>query len=171
MKIILLKTTLLLGLLSFLTSYTHAVDLDDLSGAAGTLQKGTQVFQGGEAATAVVPGATAGTGLTSVLMQQLGVSQPQAEGGAGALFQLAKSRMSAGDFTALSDSVPEMPALLSAAPAPSPIGGGGMAATFLQLGLTPDMVQKFIPVVVQYVQGSGGSAVAGALQSALMGGM
>lgn len=87
------------------------------------------------------------------------------------MFQLAKSRMSAGDFTALSDSVPEMPALLSAAPAPSPIGGGGMAATFLQLGLTPDMVQKFIPVVVQYVQGSGGSAVAGALQSALMGGM
>ena len=44
MKIILLKTILLLGLLSFLTCYIHAVDLDDLSGAAGTLQKGTQVF-------------------------------------------------------------------------------------------------------------------------------
>jgi hypothetical protein len=47
----------------------------------------------------------------------------------------------------------------------------GMAGSFQQLGLAPDMVQKFIPIVVQYVQGTGGSSVASALQSALMGGM
>lgn len=154
-----------------LASHVYAVDLGDLSGAAGTLQKGTQLLEAGEAATTAAPAATSGTGLTGLLMQQLGITQPQAEGGAGALFQLAKSRMSADDFAAVSNSVPEMEGLLSAAPAPSPLGGGGMAATFLEVGLKPDMVQKFIPVMLQYVEGSGGSAVAAALKSALMGGM
>jgi hypothetical protein len=183
-----------LSIALFLTSHVHAVDLGDLSGAAGTVQKGAQVLQAGEAATTAVPATTSGTGLTGLLMQQLGVTQPQAEGGAGALFQHAKSRMSAGDFTTLSNSVPDMQGLLAAAPASSSVpaagagavGGGGMmgdlagmaagnlpgmAGSFQQLGLAPDMVQKFIPIVVQYVQGTGGSSVASALQSALMGGM
>jgi hypothetical protein len=181
-----------LSIALFLTSHVYAVDLGDLSGAAGTVQKGAQVLQAGEAATTAVPATTSGTGLTGLLMQQLGVTQPQAEGGAGALFQHAKSRMSAGDFTTLSNSVPDMQGLLTAAPAPASapaagaVGGGGMmgdlagmaagnlpgmAGSFQQLGLAPDMVQKFIPIVVQYVQGTGGSSVASALQSALMGGM
>ena len=46
-----------------------------------------------------------------------------------------------------------------------------MAATFLEIGLKPEMVQKFIPTIVQYVESSGGSTVAAALKSALMGGM
>lgn len=182
-----------LSIALFLASHVHAVDLGDLSGAAGTVQKGAQVLQAGEAATTTVPATTSGTGLTGLLMQQLGVTQPQAEGGAGALFQHAKSRMSAGDFATLSNSVPGMQGLLAAAPATAPsapaagvVGGGGMmgdlagmaagnlpgmAGSFQQLGLAPDMVQKFIPIVVQYVQGTGGSSVASALQSALMGGM
>lgn len=197
-----------LSIALFLTSHVYAVDLDDLSGAAGTVQKGAQVLQAGEAVTTAVPATTSGTGLIGLLMQQLGVTQPQAEGGAGTLFQHAKSRMSAGDFTTLSNSVPDMQGLLAAAPAsvfapapaPAPaagagaVGGGGMmedlagmaagnlpgmpagnlpgmAGSFQQLGLAPDMVQKFIPIVVQYVQGTGGSSVASALQSALMGGM
>jgi hypothetical protein len=193
-----------LSIALFLASHVYAVDLGDLSGAAGTVQEGAQVLQAGEAATTAVPATTSGTGLIGLLMQQLGVTQPQAEGGAGALFQHAKSRMSAGDFTTLSNSVPDMQGLLAAAPAsssaPTPaagagaVGGGGMmgdlagmaagnlpgmpagnlpgmAGSFQQLGLAPDMVQKFIPIVVQYVQGTGGSSVASALQSALMGGM
>jgi hypothetical protein len=183
-----------LSIALFLASHVYAVDLGDLSGAAGTVQEGAQVLQAGEAATTAVPATTSGTGLIGLLMQQLGVTQPQAEGGAGALFQHAKSRMSAGDFTTLSNSVPDMQGLLAAAPAPvsapaasaGAVGGGGMmgdlagmaagnlpgmAGSFQQLGLAPDMVQKFIPIVVQYVQGTGGSSVASALQSALMGGM
>jgi hypothetical protein len=167
----LLGACISLSMLLSLASPAYAVDLGDLSGAAGTLQKGKQVLEAGGATSTVVPGATSGTGLTGLLMQQLGVTQPQAEGGAGALFQLAKSRMSAGNFTALSNSVPEIPALLAAAPAASPIGEGGMAGTFLQLGLTPDMVQKFIPIVVQFVENSSGGTVAAAFKSALMGGM
>lgn len=187
-----LRACISLSIVLFLASPVFAVDLGDLSGAAGTLQKGKQALEAGGAATTAAPGVTSGTGLTGLLMQQLGVTQPQAAGGAGALFQLAKSKMSGGDFTTLSNSVPEMPSLLAAAPAAGASGGGGMAGdlagmaggmggtggnmlglagSFQQLGLAPDMVQKFIPIVVQYVEGSGGSAVAGALQSALMGGM
>ncbi|MXS84146.1 DUF2780 domain-containing protein [Nitrosomonas oligotropha] len=177
----------LLGAAVFLVTNSYAADLNDLTGAAGILQQGTQA---GQAATAVVPSSS--TGLTGLLMQQLGVTQPQAEGGSGALFQLAKSKMSTGDFTALGNSVPNMQGLLAAAPVANAVGSGsmtgnltsmagnlggadgnlvGLASSFQQLGLAPDMVQKFIPIVMQYVQGNGGGAVAGALQSALMGGL
>ena len=186
-RIKLLTVYSLLGVAIFVATNSYAADLSDLTGATGILQQGTQA---GQAATAAVPSST--TGLTGLLMQQLGVTQPQAEGGAGALFQLAKSKMSTGDFTALGNSVPDMQGLLAAAPVANAVGSGsmtgnltsmagnlgggdgnlvGLASSFQQLGLTPDMVQKFIPIVTQYVQGNGGGAVAGALQSALMGGM
>ena len=124
----------------------------------------------------------------------LGVTQPQAEGGAGAIFQLAKSKMQGAAFAELSNSVPGMQGLLAAAPVAKPVGGGGLggmvgsleslagnsggtvgnlvglASSFQQLGLSPSMVQKFVPLVLQYVQGNGGSAIAGVLQSALLGG-
>lgn len=185
-RIKLLTVYSLLTAIIFLAANSYAADLNDLTGAAGILQQGTQA---GQAATAVAPSTT---GLTGLLMQQLGVTQPQAEGGAGALFQLAKSKMSTGDFTALGNSVPDMQGLLAAAPVANTVGSGsmtgnltsmagnlggadgnlvGLASSFQQLGLAPDMVQKFIPIVMQYVQGNGGGAVAGALQSALMGGM
>jgi Protein of unknown function VcgC/VcgE (DUF2780) len=167
--IVLLSTCFSMSISLFLANHVHALDFNDFSGAAGTLQKGAQVLEVDESATTTVPTKT--SGLAGLLMQQLGVSQLHAEGGAGALFQLAKSRMSTGDFTTLSKSVPEMKVFLAAAPPASPLGGGGMAATFLEIGLKPDMVQKFIPIMLEYVEGSGGSTVAAALKSALMGGM
>ncbi|MGR9053133.1 MAG: DUF2780 domain-containing protein [Gammaproteobacteria bacterium] len=54
--------------------------------------------------------------LTSVLMERLGVTQAQAEGGAGALFQLAKTRMQDEAFAKLSEAVPGMEGYLAAAP-------------------------------------------------------
>ncbi len=187
-RIKILTVCSLLNVIIFLTANSYAADLSDLSDAVGILQQGRQAEQ---AATAVVPGFT--TGLTGLLMQQLGVTQPQAEGGAGTLFQLAKSKMSTSDFTALGNSVPDMQGLLAVAPVANAVGsesmsdnlagmagnlmggaGGnlvGLASSFQQLGLAPDMVQKFIPIVIQYVEGNGGGAVVGALQSALMGGM
>lgn len=172
------------SIMLFLVNNAYAVDLSDLTGAVETLQAG-------QAATAAVPSATTGNSLTGLLVQQLGVTQPQAEGGAGAIFQLAKSNMEGQAFSELSNSVPGMQGLLAAAPVANSVGGsslGGMAGkfeslagnsggtignvvglanSFQQLGLSPSMVQKFVPLVVQYVQGTGGSAVAGVLQSAL----
>jgi hypothetical protein len=53
------------------------------------------------------------------LTKQLSITCPQARGGAGALFALAKSRLSADEFGKVSAAVPGMNGLLKAAPAPS----------------------------------------------------
>lgn len=175
-----------------LTGCANSVNLADTSGTAGALQKAPQsaVAQ----ATGNVTGASSlpsSNGLVGLLMQQLGVTQAQAEGGTGALLQLAQSKMSPGDFTNLGNSIPNMQSIMAAAPSMNTSGlnvpkslagmtGGnlpgtsdmlGIAGAFQQLGLAPDMVQKFIPIITQFVQGNGGSAVTSALQSALMGGL
>lgn len=69
-------------------------------------------------------------GLTDLLMGKLGVTQPQAEGGAGAIFQYAKSRLTSANFDKVKAAVPDMQTYLSAAPAmetsqPSAGSGGG----------------------------------------------
>ncbi len=49
-------------------------------------------------------------------------------------------------------------------------GSGGLASVagaFESLGLSPDMVSKFIPVITQFVQSKGGANVASLLLSAL----
>ncbi len=188
MKIVkLLSVCSSFGIVLLLANDAYAFGLSDIAGAVETLQAG-------QPKTVTVPGATTGKDLTGSLMQQLGVTQSQAEGGAGAIFQLAKAKMPGTAFSELSNSVPNMQGLLAAAPVTKAIGGGslggiagdlqslagnsggtagnliGLVGSFQQLGLSPDMMQKFVPFVVQYVQGNGGSSVANALQSALMGG-
>ena len=114
--------------------------------------------------------------------QELSITPTQATGGAGALFGLAKSRLAPSDFGKVSDAVPGMHSFLEAAPstggmtglsslagsAPGGIGGLAAAAgSFQKLGLSPDMVSKFIPIMTKYVEGTGGSGVASLLSGAL----
>ena len=126
-------------------------------------------------------------GLVSMLVDKLGVTEKQAEGGAGAIFKTAEKRMPENDYKQLSDSVPEADALQSAAPAPaankgliggatSMLGGkagsslGGSAellSSFKELGMDSEMLGKFTPVVYDYVKEKGGSMVMEMLQKAL----
>jgi hypothetical protein len=125
-------------------------------------------------------------GLTGLLMSKLGVSNNQAQGGVGAIFQLAKSRLGTEDFGSVAKAVPAMDTLLGAAPKTkggtsglgrlsSMLGGkstslGGLAdlaGSFGQLGLSVDMVGKFIPIILDYVKGTGGSKVMNLLKGAL----
>ena len=129
------------------------------------------------------------TSLTDTLVKQLGITAEQAQGGAGAIFQVARSVLDSGQFNALSKVVPEMNSLLSAAPKQSVASSGlagnassalgnsspygnlaGLASTFKELKLSPDMVDQFVPVVIDYVQANGGALTANMLQSALYGG-
>ena len=155
-------------------------------------EAGVDTGVGATAPTATVP--ATGSGLVGMLTQQLGVTEPQATGGAGAIFALAKSKLGAGDFSQIAAGVPNMDALLGAAPTPaasaeadtgaagglagSALGAMGgsagslgsaaqLASSFSSLGLSPDMVGKFIPVVTQYLQGSAGPGAASLLQGAL----
>ncbi len=114
-----------------------------------------------------------GNDLTNMLVSQLGVTQKQATGGAGSILNYAKESLSAEDFSKVASSVPGVDSLLGAAPstggvlggAASALGGdslGGMAALtsqFSSLGLNADMVQKFTPIILDYVKGTGGSDV------------
>jgi hypothetical protein len=133
------------------------------------------------------PSSIAAAGLIDLLTSSLGVTKPQAEGGAGAIFGLAKSRMAAKEFQQLEQAVPGLDTLIAAAPKSDAPGGslggvssvlGGasgtsmaglasLAGSFSQLGMNADMISKFVPPILDYVQKTGGEKVMGLLKNAL----
>lgn len=124
------------------------------------------------------------------IMNQLGVSQAQAEGGLGLIFKLAKERLGA-DFSQVTKVVPEANHLIDEAPAdeaPADAGAslmgmlGGLAnklgvgdlgkmvelaAGFKKLGLDMDSVQKFVKVVMTFIESKGGTVVKDLLNKVL----
>ena len=121
--------------------------------------------------------------LVGMLTSQLGVSQEQAAGGAGSLFGFAKGQMSADDFDVVSSALPEVGDLLGAAPeggsgllgsGSSMLGGSssslgdltGVAGSFTDLGMSPDMVNEFVPVILDYAQSAGSEQAMQLLQGA-----
>ncbi len=152
-----------------------------LSSVEQAAQTGQQAISSGTtAANSITSGQV---GLTDILVQQLGVSQQQALGGTGAIFQVAQASMSSQAFSVLSQSLPGMSAMLEAAPVvQTPLSGlsgmmgdaGGtlnnatsLATSFQQLNLSPDMIGQFIPIVMNYVRNTSGQVTADLLSSAL----
>ena len=126
--------------------------------------------------------------LVGELTKQLSITPAQATGGAGTLFGLAKNRLGAADFGKIAAVVPGMNGFLKAAPSAGSQGGGvpglsslsgalpggasGLASaaqSFQKLGLSPDMIGKFVPVLTQFVQSKGGAGVGSLLSGALGG--
>ena len=112
--------------------------------------------------------------LVGSLAKELGATPQQAEGAAGALFDVATSRLSPGDWGKVSEAVPGMSGLLKAAPALgaasmlSKAGGlGNATAAFQKLGLKPEMVMKAVPILTQFVTKSGGAGVGALLAGVL----
>ena len=123
--------------------------------------------------------------LVGLLTSQLGVTEKQATGGAGSLFQAAKNSLSTEDYSQVSEAVAGIDSLVEAAPAVSESTGGiskkvsgvtkglgsltktaqsvnQMAAVkdqFSQLGLDTDMVSRFVPVILDYAKSQGGQTV------------
>ena len=128
------------------------------------------------------PAQAGASDLVSMLTDQLGVSKEQAAGGSGAIFDYAKDNLSTDDFATVAKGVPDMDGLLSAAPkqdnssalgkASSMLGGSGgsmgglasLASSFESLGLDADMVQKFVPIVTDYIGNVSGEQAMGILQ-------
>jgi Protein of unknown function VcgC/VcgE (DUF2780) len=130
-------------------------------------------------------------GLMEMLTGQLGVSQQQASGGIGALLDVAKQNLAGADYGRLMAGAPDLATLAGAAAPAAPQSSGGLGGllgsahsllggssgglgqmarltqTFHQLGLSPDMVGKFAKVAMDYVQGTGGSALTKLLAGAL----
>ena len=124
--------------------------------------------------------------LIKQLVENLGISEEQATGGAGALFNMAKSALGDGDFSQLTDAIPDVSSLLDSAPESE--GGGlmgkiggmasslgiggdkvsglaGLAGSFSNLDMDAGMIGKFVPVVLNYVKSMGGDTVSGLLEN------
>jgi hypothetical protein len=126
--------------------------------------------------------ATASPELVGALSKEIGATPAQAAGAAGALFGVAKSRLTADEFSQVAKAVPGMDSLLEAAPqaggatgtagALSQLGGsaGGLAtaaSAFSKLGLKPELVAKAVPILTSFVGKSGGAGVGRLLAGAL----
>ncbi len=112
------------------------------------------------------------TKLVDSLTSGLGISSEQAAGGSAALLSMAKNQLSADQFGALTDKVPGLNELLG--------GNGGLAASalsqvsnmegvtkaFSSLGLSPDMISQFAPMILKFL---GDQGVESSLLSSLQG--
>ncbi|MEO1498621.1 MAG: DUF2780 domain-containing protein [Planctomycetota bacterium] len=132
--------------------------------------------------------------LVETLVQNLGVSNQQAEGGAGLLLQLAKDKLGSGEFSQLNDVIPDdFDSLMGAAPsvesgaaaggglmgmvgaAAEALGAGdamgklgdlaGLVGGFEKLGLDAGMLTKFAEAILDFVKSKGGDQLVGVLQS------
>ena len=132
-----------------------------------------------QAQTRAEDAANANPDLVGRLTKDLNITPEQAKGGAGAIFSLAKSRLSPEEFSKLSNAVPGMDEFLKAAPHGAGLDalgslasgkGGGLASlagSFKSLGLSPGMAGKFAPVLQKYIGGRGGSDLASRFAGAL----
>ena len=167
---------------------TNSDDREMISLLGGVLSNIEQAAQTGNETLDATTTAVEGVTLTDILVSQLNVSQQQALGGAGALFQVAKQNMEPQAFSTLSQSVPGMEAMLGAAPTTSdPVSSltsslssmmgdtnntlgtvASLASSFDQLNLSPEMVGQFIPILTEYVKNTSGQVTANLLQAALL---
>ena len=124
--------------------------------------------------------------LISTLVKTLGITENQAEGGVGALFNNAKENLSTEDFNKAADAVPGVDKYMAEAPSTdsgsgaggllksglSSLGGNaskigsmaGLTDSFSKLGMNSETLTKFVPIVVDYMDSEAGSGVAGLLK-------
>ncbi len=125
--------------------------------------------------------------LIPLLTQSLGVTESQAKGGAGTIFDYVKQKVSAEDFAKVTSALPGVDSLLEFAPKTSDlsrqIGGltpalggksnltGGMAGlteSFAKLGLDAGMVDKYVKTILDFGQSEAGSTVTNIIKGALV---
>jgi hypothetical protein len=122
--------------------------------------------------------------LVQMLIDQLGVDEGQAKGGAGVLLNIAKKQLSGEEFGQVANAVPGIEDMLGAAPKTGGgLGGmlGGLlggkagdlgqlaeaAGGFKKLGLDAGMIGKFAPIILSFVEQQGGEGVMGILRKVL----
>ncbi|WP_372712585.1 DUF2780 domain-containing protein [Ilyobacter sp.] len=117
--------------------------------------------------------------LIEMLTSQLGVTEDQAKGGSGLIFKMAKDKLETEEFSKVAGAVPDVDSLVSSAPKAGLLGGltsmlggkaghlAGLASGFKHLDLGGDMVGKFVPIILSFVQSKGGDEVKGILEKVM----
>jgi Protein of unknown function VcgC/VcgE (DUF2780) len=124
-----------------------------------------------EAAAPSTAGAPSNPELVAHLAKELVMTEPQAEGAAGAAFALAKKRLRAEDFGKVAAAVPGIEGLLKAAPLPDPksaaldiashgAGVASLASSLGKLGLKPEVALKLMPAISDYLKAKGAGEAA-----------
>jgi hypothetical protein len=92
--------------------------------------------------------------VTDTLTSQLGVSPQQAAAGVGGMLSYAKTQLSPTDFSTVTQALPGADTYMKLAS--DALGSAvinntaGLGTAFSKLGMSPEMVAKFAPVVVDY---------------------
>ena len=122
--------------------------------------------------------------LFNQLTQDLGVTEDQARGGTGLIMRMAQEKLGAGDFNQVAETIPGIRNIIKTAPEPSgtekalgtvssAVGGGGvgnlagLTEGFSKLGLDSQMVTRFVPIVLSFVQSKGGNTTRNILERVL----
>ena len=104
-------------------------------------------------------GTGASSSLPATLTKQLGVTEGQATGGTGAILAFAQQRLAAGDFDIVAKAIPGSEKYMSMAKqllgSASISDKAGLQSAFSKLGMSPDMLSKFAPIVTDYVAKAG----------------
>mgnify|MGYP002630795307 CR=1 FL=1 len=120
--------------------------------------------------------------LIGILIQQLGVNEAQAKGGAGLLFKIAKDKLDGADFGKLQSVIPDIEALIRSAPKSGRAGAllGGLAASiggdkmgmlaqlmggFKSLDIDPDKVAGFVKTIASYLEAKGGDQLSALIET------
>lgn len=126
------------------------------------------------AACSLMPRMKGMDSLISAMSSQFGVTETetQASGGPGSMLSLAKSKLSTLDFSQVSKAIPGSESYIKAAQqAPGSNGPitdkAGLKSAFPKLGITPEMIDKFKPVLLESAGKLGGDSVKQMLANAL----
>ena len=164
------KTALICASLLF-SIEASAFSLGDAVSAASTATQATK---------AAPRKKTQSSDLTNMLVNQLDVTPKQASGGVGSILSYAKSSLPQNDYTKLASAIPNASSLVAQAPkaksslgslgslgskASSAMGMAALGSQFSSLGLNSSMVSKFVPVIMDYLKGSGSTGAMGVLSS------
>ncbi len=117
------------------------------------------------------------------IVNAVGVNEQQAKGGAGLLFKMAQDKLAAGDFSKLTQALPEISSLIQSAPSASgggllgslagAMGGGSLgglaslAGAMTSLRLDTKTLSQFVPVILEVVKQKGGPELAAMLTKLL----
>ncbi len=107
--------------------------------------------------------------LTDTLTKQLGVTETQATGGVGSMMEMSKAKLGSAQFEQVSKAIPGVDKYLKAA---QDMGlnvsdMAGVKSAFSKLGMSPEMVDQFKPVVLDYAGKYGGDTTRSLLASVL----
>ncbi len=125
--------------------------------------------------------------LINLIVKNLSVTQPQAEGGTGAILKATKKEAQPEEFKEVESTIPEADVLMQKAPEPEPqkhsamgtlssltrkaspkVGSAvDLANSFNKLGLGKEMIGKFGKVITDYCKQKGSSAASSVISRAI----